>query len=183
MKISIWHKFAYVYLYRGLELSELIKVWIINATVEHGIKKDDEVRSFSWLVFDNSHIYMGLMAAVIKKRMPSIGESAPPMSQREFGQIIGVSSQTIKRMAAKMESEGYIEMRIDNILDGTHYTLLKMPPQTPNWLLELGYAMDDINNNGDLRNRLNDELEGVQYQRGFKVLVGQIKDKLGGKPN
>lgn len=170
MDINHWHRFAYMYLENKLDISEIVKFWIIAAAA--GITEDDKTFQIGFNVLDNSELRDGLILGLIKAQPE--GET---ITYRQIGSYIGRHKQTIGNAVKRMVEKGYINTEYKGVSGGI--ITVTDDSHLPQWIIKFTEAIVNIQADEALKKKLYEECKDIRFERGFQVFAGEILFKLG----
>jgi len=160
MELNNWHKLAYLYIHKDLQLSEIVRAWYILGVA--GFNGDD-VPLMGYGVLDNQNLYQALVLAMI------VGYPAgETVSQTEIAKASKWSRATVTRTVTAMKENGILAH------DGSKYTVLD-DSKVPQWIYKFGKALIELHLNPELIEPLEEHYNGFQFRRGFQVLWDELR--------
>jgi len=165
-----WHHMAYLYKTNGLELAEIIKVYVIITSI--GLIEDKEAdRGIGINVFDNSELHMALVYGVIRN-LPDDS----PVAYSTIGDMLLLHRNTIGRAINKLVDDEILSKE-DFRPAGSLYEILEVL-KYPKWLFEFTRALVEIQLDEDIHSAAAEYCKDVSFQRGWDVLKRELKEKL-----
>lgn len=162
MQATYWHNYAYMYRFNDLTLPEIVKAWMINTFA--GVIEDD-VSPTGYKVLNNDELYETLILVMIR-HYPDDQQ----FRQVEIGEAIKLGRKTVSRLIQSLEDNG----RLSYDRKHSHIEILD-DSGIPLWMREFGKALIEIHFDEELRQRLAERYETLQFRRGFQALWDEIK--------
>lgn len=169
MKLTYWHRFAYMYLEHELDIDEIVKVWIINTYAR--IVEDDTKKLIGINVLDNSGLNEALILGLLRAFTPQ-----KSIRYEEIAEIISKHYNTVLHTTQRLLKKGYVS-KVDNYRNGAFYTVVK-DDHLPLWMIEFTQAIVDIRTNDELKKKVYDECKGINFRRGMEILKDEILAKF-----
>lgn len=164
MELTKWHRLAYLYAHKGIELPEITKAMFIMANARF---IDDDRPHPGYGIFNNKHLYQGLAFAMI-----SGYPDDQTISQTEIAEAVNWSPATVSRTIRQMEKDGWIEYE----RKGAKYRVIDESRKVSLWVMEFGKALIELHFDAQIRKQLDEEYKKFWYASGFEVLWHELKE-------
>lgn len=162
MTVNYWHKFVCLYHMSELELSEIVKTWVINTSL--GVIADDTDEIIGYGVLDNTRLYDALVAGLLRH------DTTKPLLQSDLADMLMCDKRTIRNALRRLEDNGFVTR------DGMHYRIVN-EPQIPLWIREFTQAMLELRFDDELLTTARKESADIHFKRGVQIVKEELREK------
>jgi len=169
MELTYWHRFAYMYLAKELDIAEIVKVWMINTYA--GVIEDDTEKLIGINVLDNSLLNEALILGMLKAY-----PDGQPLKYGDLATIMDKHYNTIGNAVKRMLEKGYLDKQGVS-QNGSIYTVVD-DSHLPQWIVDFTAAIVEIETNPDVKKTVFDACKDIGFKRGLQVLKWEILEKF-----
>jgi len=162
MEVTYWHKFVCLYQTKEMDLSEIVRTWLINSVL--GVIEDNTKDTIGYGVLDNTRLYEALVTGLLRHETPK------PLLQADMADMLMCHTRTIRATLKRLEENGHVRK------DGLHYHLVN-EPSIPVWIKEFTKAMIELRFDDELLARAREESAKIYFRRGLQVVRDELREK------
>lgn len=158
-----WHRLAYLYAHKGLELHEIVKAAFVFTTAK--IIEDDNP-TLGYGILNNRGLFQAMVYAMIQGY-----PEGQAITQADMARAMGWNRSTVSRLVKSMEKDGTLVYDRD-----TSTYVVNPEKQVPEWIMHFGKALIELQFDDEMKAKFDKEYENFWFMRGFQVLWAELKN-------